>query len=55
MTTDDMIKALRDLANNCEERDLVSLFNEAADRLEELDERVAIMTESMDADWGNGY
>ena len=31
------------------------LMNEAADRLEQLDERVAIMAESMNAEWGNNY
>ena len=42
MTTTELIKALRDLADECEDRKLIVLFDEAADRLEELDERVAI-------------
>ena len=45
MTTDELIKALRDLADECEDRKLIVLFDEAADRLEDLDERVAIMSE----------
>ena len=45
MTTDELINALRDLADECEDRKLIVLFDEAADRLEELDERVAIMSE----------
>ena len=45
MTTDKLIKALRDLADECEDRKLIVLFDEAADRLDELDERVSIMSE----------
>jgi hypothetical protein len=41
MTTDELIRALRELTFN--ENKL--LLNEAADRLEELEERVAIMEE----------
>ena len=41
MTTDELIKALRELTFNVNK----SLLNEAADRLEELDERIAIMEE----------
>lgn len=42
MSTDELIKALRDLADECEDRKLIVLFDEAADRLEDLDERVSI-------------
>ena len=49
MTTDELIKALRDRANTFGSimRDTLDrdLLNTAADRLEELDERVAIMEE----------
>lgn len=41
MTTDELIKALRELSLNVNK----ALLNEAADRLEELEERVAIMEE----------
>lgn len=47
MTTDELIQALREYAN-AEEMPLVLVRDamaEAADRLEELDERVAIMME----------
>lgn len=58
MTNDELIKALRERANECGiMRDVSNrnLLNEAADRIEALDERVAIMQESMDSDWGNNY
>lgn len=55
MTTTELIRALRDLAGECEDRTRIRLLDEAADRLEQLDERVAIMAESMDAEWGNNY
>lgn len=42
MTTDELIRALRDVRATAYEE---ALCNEAADRLEELDERVAIMSE----------
>ena len=54
MTTDELITALRDYAN-ADEMPLWAVRNamtEAADRLEELDERVAIMQESMESEWG---
>lgn len=47
MTTTDLIKYLREIAqygNTITENDRTKL-NQAADRLKELDERVAIMTE----------
>ena len=56
MTTTELIKALRDCNKNicsgCVYTDgdypdcFLTLMQEAADRLEELDERVAIMTEN---------
>lgn len=55
MTTDELIKALREYAN-ADEMPLVLVRNAmtaAADRLEELDERVAIMAADMDAERGN--
>lgn len=45
MTTDELIKALRDVAGECEDLKRIRLLDEAADRLEELDERVAVMME----------
>ena len=45
MTTDELITALRDVAAECEDIERIRLCREAADRLEELDERVAIMSE----------
>ena len=47
MTTTNLINALRDLAYECEDPPRAKLINEAADRLEELDERLDIMRESM--------
>jgi hypothetical protein len=55
MTTDGLIKALRDLADECEDRKLIVLLDESADRLEELDERNAILLSNMDNAWGNNY
>ena len=55
MTTDELIRALRDVAGECEDRDRIRLCNEAADRLEELDERNAILLSNMDNAWGNNY
>ena len=48
MTTDKLITALRDVAAECEDLERIKLCNEAADRLEELDERVSIMAAEMD-------
>ena len=56
MTIDELIKALRDRANTFGiMRDTLDrdLLNTAADRLEELEERVAIMAADMDAEGGN--
>ena len=46
MTTDELITALRDVAAECEDMKRIRLCREAADRLEELEERVAIMREN---------
>ena len=54
MTTDELIKALRDLADEWEDRKRIGLLDESADRLEELDERVAIMSEIQDGKWTDG-
>ena len=56
MTTDELIRALREYAN-ADEMPLWLVRNAmttAADKLEELDERIAIMQESMEAEWGRG-
>lgn len=55
MTTDKLIKVLRDVADECEDMERIRLCQEAADRLEELDDRMSIMLESMDAEWGNSF
>lgn len=44
MTTTELIKALRDVAAECEDIKRIRLCREAADRLEELDERQALMS-----------
>ena len=51
MTTDELIKALRELSLNVNK----ALLTEAADRLEELEERIAIMAADMDNEWGKSY
>ena len=55
MTTTDLILSLRQHVTNQAvwggNREIVLLMTEAADRLEELDERVAIMAETMDNQW----
>lgn len=63
MTTDELIKALREtdfsdgcpceLSEMCKGADCIII--QAADRLEELEERIAIMAADMDNEWGNGY
>lgn len=59
MTTDELIRALRAWANafhaGGEHECLAADLFAAADRLEELDERVAIMSADMDNEWGNNY
>lgn len=57
MTTDELSKALWEYAN-ADEMPLVLVRNAmtaAADRLEELDERIAIMAADMDNEWGKNY
>lgn len=54
MTTDELITALRDVAAECEDMKRIRLCREAADRLEELDERVSIMAAEMDNKWTEG-
>lgn len=53
MKTDELIRALRsvDFASEYVHK----LINEAADRLEELDERISIMAADMDKEWGKDY
>lgn len=53
MSTDELIRALRAWAEQMSLPGRRELVREAADRLEALDERVAILQESMDAEWGN--
>jgi len=58
MTTNELIKALRDRANTfgiMRDSSNRNLLNTAADRLEELDERIAIMAADMDNEWGKSY
>jgi len=45
MTTDELIRALLDVAGECEDMERIRLCREAADRLEDLDERKSIMEE----------
>ena len=49
MTTDEIIRALREWADKMALPGRRQLVNAAADRLEELDERVAIMSENTEA------
>jgi hypothetical protein len=55
MTTDELIRALRDWADQIAMPGRRGLVNQAADRLEELDERNAILLSNMDNAWGNNY
>lgn len=57
MTTDKLIKSMREYAEADEMpfRLVREALIEAADRLEELDERVSIMAADMDRDWGKNY
>lgn len=50
MTTDELIRELRNLAETSRFAHDERILMMAADRLEELDKRVAIMAESMDAE-----
>ena len=54
MTTDELIRDLRDKAEVEGKTSLGNLLNQAADRLEELDERVEIMMEGNNIEDGNG-
>lgn len=49
MTTGEIVNELRDWADVEGPGTLSNVLDEAADRLEELDERVAIISEHMDA------
>lgn len=52
MTTDEIIRRLRFRADGeMSAAETAELLNEAADRLEELDERVAIMSEGKTGKW----
>lgn len=51
MTTDKLIKALRENAKQAYPLAINQLLNEAADRLEELDERNAILLANMETTW----
>ena len=53
MTTNDLISELRDWAGVQGVGSLAEILDEAADRLEELDERVAIMEEGCAGEPGN--
>ena len=57
MTTNELIRALRELPSRsiCIPNDAETIMTEAADRLEELDERIAIMAADMDNEWGKSY
>lgn len=54
MTTDELIKALREWAAQMALPGRRELVKQAADRLEELDERVSIMAAEMDNKWTDG-
>lgn len=58
MTTTELINILRQQVTNQAvwggNREIVLLMTEAADRLEELSERVAIMEEIQDGKWTDG-
>ena len=57
MATDELIKSMREYAEADEMplRLVREALTEAADRLEELDERISIMAADMDRDWGKSY
>ena len=54
MKTDELIRVLRNWAGQIAMPGRRGLVNEAADRLEELDERFSIMTAEMDNKWTEG-
>ena len=52
----ELIQWLRDYANIHGEHSVVRAnCNQAADELEKMDERIHIMAESMDSQWGREY
>ena len=55
MTTDELIRQLRHWAKGQLNDGAAKAMTEAADRLEELDERIAIMAADMDNQWGKEY
>ena len=55
MTTDELIRSLREQAEQYQIDPIKSLLDEAADKLEAMDERIHIMSESMDSQWGKEY
>lgn len=55
MYTNELIGRLREEAKRYQFHPLLVLLTEAADRLEELDERISIMAADMDRDWGKNY
>ena len=54
LTTDELIEALRELAAQMAFPGRRELVRQAADRLEELDERVSVMAAEMDNKWTEG-
>ena len=54
MTTDELIRHLRAMAGNKFALEKKVLL-ESADKLEEMEERIAIMAADMDREWGKDY
>ena len=54
-TDDELISALRGWAGQMTMPGRRALVNEAADPIEELSERIAIMAADMDKTWGESY
>lgn len=55
VTDDELIRELRESANVLEYPETCRIMRAAADRIEELSERVAIMAADMDKTWGESY
>lgn len=55
MTNNELIQALRKQATTYTIHPMQDLLIAAADRLEELDKRIAIMAADMDKQWGKEY
>lgn len=61
MTAKTLIKQLRDRADQILEWDAKKygidgkLMKEAADMIEDMDERISLMAADMDRDWGKSY